>query len=76
MAAPVSYWLRLFNFSSETTERNSTKVNRKQDLNILYIVGYPRSFALTFKSYLNVRAKDRGYPTMHPLPSLRFLADQ
>ena len=38
MAAPVSHWLRLFDFSSETTERNSTKVDRKQDLNILYQV--------------------------------------
>ena len=38
MAAPVSHWLRLFDFSSETTERNSTKVDRSQDLNILYQV--------------------------------------
>ena len=38
MAAPVSHWLRLFKFSSETTERNSTKVDRNQDLNILYQV--------------------------------------
>ena len=38
MAAPVSHWLRLSNFSSENTERNSTKVDRKQDLNILYQV--------------------------------------
>ena len=35
---PVSHWLRLFDFSSETTERNSTKVDRNQDLNILYQV--------------------------------------
>ena len=38
MAAPVSHWLRLFDFSSETTERNSTKVDRNPDLNILYQV--------------------------------------
>ena len=29
-------WLRQFDFSSETTERNSTKLDRKQDLNVLY----------------------------------------
>ena len=38
MAAPVSHWLRLFDFSSETAERNSTKVDRNQDLNVLYQV--------------------------------------
>ena len=38
MANPVSHWLRLFHFSSETTERNSTKVDRKQDLNVLFQV--------------------------------------
>ena len=35
---PVSHRLRLFDFSSETTEQNSTKVDRKHDLKILYQV--------------------------------------
>ena len=34
---PLIGW-DIFDFSSETTERNSTKLNRKQDLNILYQV--------------------------------------
>ena len=38
MAAPVSHRLRFFHFSFETTERNSTKVDRNQDLNIFYQV--------------------------------------
>ena len=38
MAALASDWLRQFAFSSETTERNSTKLDRKQDLNVLYQV--------------------------------------
>ena len=33
-----SLTFHIFDFSSETTERNSTKVDRKQDLNILYQV--------------------------------------
>ena len=32
---PLIGW-DIFNFSSETTERNSTKLNRMQDLNVLY----------------------------------------
>ena len=38
MAALASDWLRLLDFSSEIAERNSTKLGRKQDLNILYQV--------------------------------------
>ena len=34
---PLIGWY-IFNFSSETTERNSTKLDRKQDLNVLYQV--------------------------------------
>ena len=33
-----SLTFHIFNFSSETTERNSTKLHRKQDLNVLYQV--------------------------------------
>ena len=33
-----SLTFHLFNFSSETTEQNSTKLDRKQELNILYQV--------------------------------------
>ena len=33
-----SLTFHIFNFSSETTERNSTKLDRKQDLNVLYQV--------------------------------------
>ena len=38
MAVPVSHRLRLFDFSSEAAERNSTKLDKNQDLNILYQV--------------------------------------
>ena len=34
---PLIGW-DIFDFSSETAERNSTKLNRKQDLNVLYQV--------------------------------------
>ena len=34
---PLICW-DIFDFSSETTERNSTKLDRKQDLNVLYQV--------------------------------------
>ena len=36
-ALPLIGW-DIFNFSSETTERNSLKLDRKQDLNVLYQV--------------------------------------
>ena len=35
---PSSLTFHIFDFSSETTEQNSTKRNRKQDLNVLYHV--------------------------------------
>ena len=38
MAVLASDWLRPFDLSSETTERNSTKLYMKQDLNVLYQV--------------------------------------
>ena len=38
MAVVASDWLRHFDFSSETTEWNSMKLDRKQDLNVLYQV--------------------------------------
>ena len=38
MAALASDWLRLFDFSSETAEQNSRKLDRKQDLKVLYQV--------------------------------------
>ena len=38
MAAPASDWLNIFDFFSETAEQNSTKLDRKQDLNVLYQV--------------------------------------
>ena len=34
----LSLTFHIFDFSSETTEQNSTKLNRKQDLNVLYQV--------------------------------------
>ena len=34
---PLIGW-DIFNFSSEAAERNSTKLDRKQDLNVLYQV--------------------------------------
>ena len=34
-ARPLICW-DIFDFSSETTERNSTKLDRKQDINVLY----------------------------------------
>ena len=39
---PLIGW-DIFNFSSETAERNSTKLDRKQDLNILYKVNFFRA---------------------------------
>ena len=33
---PSSLTFHIFDFSSETAERNSTKLDRKQDLNVLY----------------------------------------
>ena len=38
MAALASDWLRHFRLFTETDERNSTKLDRKQDLNVLYQV--------------------------------------
>ena len=38
MATLASDWLKHFRFSSEITERNWTKLDRKQDLNVLYQV--------------------------------------
>ena len=35
---PSSLTFHIFDFSSETAERNSTKLDRKQDLNVLYKV--------------------------------------
>ena len=35
---PTSLTFHIFDFSSETTKRNSTKLDRKQDLNVLYKV--------------------------------------
>ena len=36
LTALASYWLRHFRFSSESTERNSTKLDRKQNLNVFF----------------------------------------
>ena len=38
MAAPLSIAWDIFDFSSENTEQNSTKLDRKQTLNVLYPV--------------------------------------
>ena len=38
VVCPSSLTLHIFNFSSETAERNSRKLDRKQDLNVLYQV--------------------------------------
>ena len=38
MATLASDLLRHFDFSSETAELNSTKLDRKQDLNVIYQV--------------------------------------
>ena len=40
---PLIGWY-IFNFSSETAERNSTKLDRKQDLNVLYQVCVFRAY--------------------------------
>ena len=40
---PLIGW-DIFDFSSETAERNSTKLNRKQDLNVLYQVCVFRAY--------------------------------
>ena len=51
MAALASDWLRLFDFSSETAERN----DRKQDLNALYKVCY---FQVDRKNKMAAQAYD------------------
>ena len=38
MHYPLSLTFKIFGFFSETTEQNSTKLDRKQDLNVLYQV--------------------------------------
>ena len=38
VVCPSSLTFHIFNFSSETAEENSTKLDRKQDLNVLYHV--------------------------------------
>ena len=40
---PLSLTFHIFDFSSETTKQNSTKLDRKQDLNVLYQVCVFRS---------------------------------
>ena len=40
---PLSLTFHIFIFSSETNERNSTKLDRKQDLNVLYQVSVFRA---------------------------------
>ena len=42
MAALASDWLRHFRHPEETAERNSTKLDRKQDLDFLYLVVFFR----------------------------------
>ena len=39
MAAPVTDLPRHFDFFSETVDSNSTKLDRKQDLNVLFVLG-------------------------------------
>ena len=56
MAALAADCLRHFDFSSETTEGNSTKLDRKQDLNVLYQV---RVIQADWKNKMAARASDR-----------------
>ena len=71
---PLIGW-DIFNFSSETTERNSTKLDRKQDLNVLYQVCI---FPANRKNKMAALASDwlRHFRiflwSQRPLPSLCF----
>ena len=78
----------IFDFSSETTERNSTKLDRKQDLNVLYQVGvfradrknkmaalasdWLRHFQLLWKRWTEFIETWQEGRSQHPLPSLCF----
>ena len=52
---PSSLTFHIFDFYSETTERNSTKLDRKQDLNVLYQVCV---FRADSKNEMTVLASD------------------
>ena len=80
--------LDIFDFSSETAERNSTKLDRKQDLNALYQVcvfradrknkmaalasDWPRHFQLLWNRYTEFNKTWQEARSQRPLPSLCF----
>ena len=57
----------IFDFSSETAERNSTKLDRKQDLNVLYQVSV---FCADQKNKMAALVSDS--PSRNETPILRF----
>ena len=80
--------LDIFDFSSETAERNSTKLDRKQDLNVLYQVcvirvdrknkmaalvsDWLRHFRLLWKRWTDFNGTWQEARSQRPLPSLCF----
>ena len=79
----------IFDFSSETAERKSMKLDRKQDLNVLYQVcvfrahrknkmtslasAWPRHFLTSLKALNRIQGILTGRRFQHPLPSFMFL---
>ena len=84
---PLIGW-DIFNFSSETAKRNSTKLDRKQDLNVLYQVcvfradrenkmaalasDWLRHFRLLWYRWTEFNDTWQEARSQHPLPSLCF----
>ena len=83
-----SLTFHIFDFSSETFERNSTKLDRKQDLNVLYQVcvfradrknkmaalasDWLRYFRLLWNHWTEFNETWQEARSQHPLPSLCF----
>ena len=84
---PLIGW-DIFDFSSETAERNSRKLDRKQDLNVLYQVSvfradrknkmaalasdWPRHFRLLWNRWMEFKETWQDARSQRPLPSLYF----
>ena len=84
---PLIGW-DIFDFSSETAQRNSTKLDRKQDLNVLYQVcvfradrknkiaalasDWPRHFRLLWNCWSIFNTTWQEARSQRPLPSLCF----
>ena len=73
---PMIGW-DIFDFFSETTEKKSTKLYRKQDLNVLFQVCVFRHFRfLLWNRWTEFTDTWQEARSQHPLPSLCFRADR